>query len=141
MPLLERMGCMEKTTYAFMSRASLEVGFYMIREDHVFVTIMVVIDAIQKTMALSVISVINVVAKLSAIVKIHKYERSHEEHHFILMAMEVHGKLGVIWIVSSGSVFAFSTIKNQEIIYLCLFAFNFLGNMLVLLFSMLYFLL
>ncbi len=29
--------------------------------------------------------------ELSAIAKIHKYRRLHERHHFILMAMEVHG--------------------------------------------------
>jgi hypothetical protein len=34
------------------------------------------------------------VAKLSAIVKICKYKRLHEGHHFIPMAMEVHGTSG-----------------------------------------------
>jgi len=56
-------------------------------------------------------------------------------HHFILMTMEVH--LGLIWIVSSGSVPIFSTIDDQKVIYFCFFAFNFLGNMLVLFFNML----
>jgi hypothetical protein len=32
---------------------------------------------------------------------------------------------GVIWIVSLESVLVFSTIDNWEVIYLCLFAFNF----------------
>jgi len=41
----------------------------------------------------------------------------------------------VIWIVSLGNVFTFSKIDNQEVIYLCLFAFNFSGNMLILLFN------
>jgi hypothetical protein len=46
-------------------------------------------------MALSVINQpTSVVANLSAIVKIHKYKRLHEGHHFILMAMEVHGAPG-----------------------------------------------
>ncbi len=31
------------------------------------------------------------VVKLSAIAKIHNYRGLHERHHFILMAMEVHG--------------------------------------------------
>jgi len=34
-----------------------------------------------------------VVTKFSAIAKIHKYKGLHEGHHFILMAMEVHGAL------------------------------------------------
>jgi len=33
----------------------------------------------------------SVVAKLSAIINIHKYKRFHEGQHFISMAMEVHG--------------------------------------------------
>jgi hypothetical protein len=37
----------------------------------------------------------------------------------------------VIWIISLGSVFVFSMIDNQEVIYPCLFAFSFLGNLLV----------
>ncbi len=42
-------------------------------------------------MALSVINrPIGVVAELSAIVKIHKYIKLQEGHHFISMAMEVH---------------------------------------------------
>jgi len=35
----------------------------------------------------------SVVAKLNAIIKIHKYTRIHDKHHFISMAMEVHGAL------------------------------------------------
>jgi hypothetical protein len=34
---------------------------------------------------------VGVVAKLNAIVKICKYKGLHEGHHFILMAMEMHG--------------------------------------------------
>jgi hypothetical protein len=45
-------------------------------------------------MAMSVISQpVGVVAKPNAIVKIRKYKRIHEGHHFIPMAMEVHGTL------------------------------------------------
>jgi hypothetical protein len=36
----------------------------------------------------------NIIAKLSTIVKIYKYRRLHERHHFISMAMEVHDALG-----------------------------------------------
>jgi hypothetical protein len=46
----------------------------------------------RETMALSVINqLVVVIAKFNAIVKIHKYRGFHEGHHFILMAMEVHG--------------------------------------------------
>jgi len=41
--------------------------------------------------------------------------------------------LGVIWIISSGSVLVFFIIDDQEVIYPSLFAFNFLGSVLVLL--------
>ncbi len=42
-------------------------------------------------MALSAINqLISVAMKLNAIVKICKYKRFHEGHHFILMAMGVH---------------------------------------------------
>jgi hypothetical protein len=42
-------------------------------------------------MAMSVINQpVYVIAKFSAIVKIRKYKRFHEGHHFIPMAMEVH---------------------------------------------------
>ncbi len=34
------------------------------------------------------------IAKLSSIIKIQKYRGLYEGHHFILMAMEVHGTLG-----------------------------------------------
>jgi hypothetical protein len=46
-------------------------------------------------MALSVINrPIGAAMELNAIAKICKYKRFHENHHFILMAMEVHGALG-----------------------------------------------
>jgi hypothetical protein len=65
-----------------MSRISLWVNLYMIREDQVFVAIVVVIDSTQKTVALNVTSwPTNVVGKLSAIAKIHKYKMFHEGHH------------------------------------------------------------
>ncbi len=45
-----------------------------------------------ETVALSVISqLVGAIAKLNAIAKICKYKRLHEGHHFISMAMEVHG--------------------------------------------------
>jgi hypothetical protein len=57
--------------YALMSWVSLRANFYMIGEDHVFVTNMVVIDPTWEIVALGVISQpIGVVVKFNAIVKI-----------------------------------------------------------------------
>jgi hypothetical protein len=51
-----------------------------------------IIDPTQETMASSVINqLIGAIAKLNAIAKIYKYRGLHERHHFIPMAMEVHG--------------------------------------------------
>jgi hypothetical protein len=64
----------------------------MILEDHVFVANVVVIDLMQKIVALNVINQpIGVATKFNTIIKIHKYKGFHEGHHFIPMAMEVHG--------------------------------------------------
>jgi hypothetical protein len=61
-------------------------------EDCVYVANVVIIDSTQNTMTMSVISQLASVAmELITIVKICKYRRLHEGHHFILMAMEVHG--------------------------------------------------
>jgi hypothetical protein len=65
-----------------------------------------------------------VVAKLSAIVKIRKYKNFHEKPLY----SGGHGdaqRIGVIWILSSGSMLVFSTINNQEVIYPCLFCIQF----------------
>jgi hypothetical protein len=77
------------------------------------------------------------VVKLNIIAKICKYKKLHEEHHFISMAMEVHGTFGHNMDCSSRSVLVFSMIDDQKVIYPYLFVFNFLGNMLVLLFNVL----
>ncbi len=56
---------------------------------------MVITNPTQETMASSVISrLVYVIAELNTIVKIHKYRKLHEGHHFILMAMEVHNTHG-----------------------------------------------
>ncbi len=53
---------------------------------------MVVTDSTQKMVALNVIiRLISAVTKFNAIIKIWKYKKLHEGHHFIPMAMEVHG--------------------------------------------------
>ncbi len=75
--------------------------------------------------------------KLSAIVEICKYRGFHEGHHFIPIAMEVHGAHGHDMDCFISSVFVFSMIDDKKFIYPCLFAFNFFGIMLVLLFNML----
>ncbi len=117
-----------------MSGISLQVDFYMIQKDQVFVADVVVIDLTWEIVALSVINwLMDVAIELNAIAKIHKYKGFHEEHHFIQMAMEVHSALKHDMDHLSGNVFVFSMIDNWEVIYPCLFGFIFLGNMLVLL--------
>jgi hypothetical protein len=54
----------------------------------------------------------NVIAKLNAITKIHKYEELHEGHHFIMMAMEVHNTPRHDMDNFIGGVFVFSTIGD-----------------------------
>jgi hypothetical protein len=52
-------------------------------------------DLTRETVALNVISrPTNATTKLSTISKICKYKGLHEGHHFILMAMEMHGAPG-----------------------------------------------
>jgi hypothetical protein len=64
----------------------------MTQEDQVFITDVMVTDTTQEMMTSNVISrPINVVMEVRTIVKIRKYKRFHEGHHFISMAMKVHG--------------------------------------------------
>jgi hypothetical protein len=64
----------------------------MTRENQVFVVDVVPTNSTQEMLVLSVISrPIVATAELSAVTKICKYKGLHEGHHFILMAMEVHG--------------------------------------------------
>ncbi len=97
-----------------------------------------VIDLTRKTLASNVISQpLGADLELSTIAKIHKYKGLQEGHHFILMAMEVHSTLGHDidhFIKECARLFH---IDNQEVVYPCLFAFNFLSNVLVLLSNML----
>jgi len=81
--------------YILMSRTSLWVDLYMIYQDHVFVTDVVVTVLTWKIVVMSVISrPVGVIMELSTIAKICKYRRFHERHLFILMVMEVHDTLG-----------------------------------------------
>jgi len=64
----------------------------MIQEDQVFIVDVLVIDLMQDIVVSNVINwLIGVVVELNTISKIHKYKRLHEGHHFIPMAMDVHG--------------------------------------------------
>jgi len=75
-----------------MLRISFRADFYMTYEDQVFVTNVVVINLTREIVTSNVISQpTNAATKLNAIAKICKYKRLHKEHHFISMAMEVHG--------------------------------------------------
>jgi hypothetical protein len=80
---------------------------------------------------------INVATKLSTIAKIFKYKRFHEGTILFRWPWRCRTHLGVIWIISLGNVLVFSIINDWEVIYLCLFAFSFLGYTLLLFFSML----
>jgi hypothetical protein len=78
-----------------MSRTSLWADLYMIHQDHVFVTDVVVIVPTWEIVVMNVISwPVGVIMELSTIAKICRYRRLHEEHHFILMVMEVHDTFG-----------------------------------------------
>jgi hypothetical protein len=110
----------------------------MTQKDQVFVANVVVIDPMWKTVVSSVINrPRGAIVELNAIVKIRKYKGLHEGHHFILMAMEVHNtpRHDMDHFIKECALF--STIDDQEVIYPCLFAFNFLSNLLVLPFNVL----
>jgi hypothetical protein len=99
----------------------------MIHEDQIFVVNVVVTNLTQKMVAMSVINrLTSVVVGLTTIANIRKYKRFNEGHHFMPMViMRCMRHLGVIWIVSSRSVFIFFTITDQEVIYPCFFVFKF----------------
>jgi hypothetical protein len=76
-------------------------------------------------------------AKLNTIVKFRKYRRFHERHHFILITMEVHDTCEHDmnrFIKKCAHPFHD---RHQKIIYLCLFAFSFSNNVLILFFNVL----
>jgi hypothetical protein len=80
--------------YAFTSKVSLQADLYMTCEDHVFIVDVVVIDLMWEMVAFSVINqLVGVAMKLNATTKIN-IENFMKGHHFILMAMEVHGEPG-----------------------------------------------
>jgi hypothetical protein len=74
-----------------MSGVSLQVDFYMIRDDQVFVVNVMVTNLTWNMMVMCVINwLTNATTKINAFVNIHKYRGLHEGHHFISMSMEVH---------------------------------------------------
>jgi hypothetical protein len=77
-----------------MLRVSLRADLYITQEDHVFITNVVITNLMWEMVVSNVINQpTNVIMELNTIFKVHKYKRFHEGHHFIPMAMEVHGAL------------------------------------------------
>jgi len=79
------------------------------------------------TLEVMVTNVINqpigVVVKLNAIVKICKYKRLHERHHFILMAMEVHDARRCDmdhFIMKCARLFHDRLLKDHQLLYFCI---------------------
>jgi len=67
----------------------------MTQEDQVFVADVMVANPTWEIATLNVISQpTSVATKLNTIINIRKYRGLHERHHFIQMAMKVHGALG-----------------------------------------------
>jgi hypothetical protein len=123
--------------YTIMSRVSLQANFYMTREDQIFVTNVVVVNPTWEMVASTFISqLVNVATKLNVIAKIYKYKKGFMKGTTLFQwPWRCTTCMCVIWIVLSRNVPIFSTIKDREVIYPCLFAFNFSNNMLVLLFN------
>jgi hypothetical protein len=73
--------------------------------------------------------------KFNVISKIHKYRGLQEGHHFIPMAMEVHGALEHDMYRFIRECACLFKIDDRKVIYPCIFAFNISSNMVVLLSS------
>jgi hypothetical protein len=64
----------------------------MTRKDQIFVANVMVTNSTREMVVLNVINrSVGIITKFNVILKIRKYKRLHERHHFISMAMEVHG--------------------------------------------------
>jgi hypothetical protein len=77
----------------------------------------------------------DVVVELNTIVKIHKYKKFHEGHHFI--PMEVHGTLGHDMDHFIKECACLFHDRWSSVIYPCLFTFSFSSNVLILFFNVL----
>jgi hypothetical protein len=80
---------------------------------------------------------VGVVAKPSTIAKICKYKGLHEDTTLSRSPWRCTVNFYMIWIISSRNVLLFFIIHDREVIYLCLFAFNFSGSMLISFFNVL----
>jgi hypothetical protein len=79
----------------------------------------------------------SVITKFNVIVKICKYKRIHKGHHFIPMAMEVHNTSQWDMDHFIGECAHLFHDRQSKVHFFCFFAFNFSGNLLVLLFNVL----
>jgi hypothetical protein len=105
---------MERMVVHLYSRVSLRADLYMTQEDQVFMVNVVVIDSTQRTMALCVISrPIGVVTKLSTIAKFASIKGFMKGTTLFQWPWKCMTHSSMIWIISSRSVFVFSTIDNQ----------------------------
>jgi len=110
----------------------------MIWENQIFIVDVMITNLTWETMASSVISRPTCATiEFKVITKIHKYRGLYEGHHFILMAVEVHGTPRCDMDRFIRECVRLFHHRQSKIIYPCFFAFNFSDNMLVLLFSML----
>jgi hypothetical protein len=73
-------------------------------------------------------SLIGATFKLSAITMIYKYRGFMRGITLFRWPWRCTTHSNVIWIFSSGKILVFSMIDNREIIYPCIFTFNFLGD-------------
>jgi hypothetical protein len=96
----------------------------MTHEDQVFIVDVVVINPTREMVATSVISrPVDVTTKLNTILKIRKYKKLHEKHHFILMAVEVHGAPGCDmnhFFRKCARLFSDIQSKNHLILFVCI---------------------
>jgi hypothetical protein len=108
----------------------------MIRKDQVFIVSVVVTNPRREMMAFNVITrLASATMELNVITKIRKYKGLHEGHHFILMAMEVHGTFERdmdCFIKECAHLFHDRQLKSHLSLF---FEFNFSSSMLVLPFS------
>jgi len=82
----------KKQWYILTLRASLGVDLYMTCENYIFVADVIVTNVTWKIVVTNVINrLASAIAKLNTIVKIYKYKKIDEKHHFIPMSMNVHG--------------------------------------------------
>jgi hypothetical protein len=131
--------CLERVVVCPYVKTFIMSQFLHDPKDQIFIIDVMVINLTWAMVVLSVISwPIGVVTELNAIAKICKYRGFYEGHHFIMMAMEVHGTPRCdmdCFIIECVCLFH----DRRLGIYLSLFFFcnQFSSNVLILLFNML----